>query len=386
MKKIISLLLAVCSLIGITACGAKLDEGILATNEVIVSEFEDYYDIQKINYSTFVGSMSLNEDSQYVLGGTRSGKLFVDYTDDPPSDYNDHDGGKDYSDAIKVQFGFRTELLDSKVRDIENVDAFEISVYNANKRDVDLIFAVKDDGKNMVFCDGRTLEAGKWSSVSFDIKSYFFDNSIGISEYVFYIYDEAEGDSATDLTLYFDNCKIKTITGKKAPVTGAEEREILNFDSMEDNGLFLTTTSTPSYPAFFASYTGRSVFEGQAGALMVTLHNGINWEYDVVPENNGYKIRILDSVVKERTANAKGISVDCMNDGYGDLFVSLVAESATKTAIVKTLIPSKTTQQVVLDDLSSLEGEKIEHLTILIDNWNLLGTYHAYFRNLKIKK
>ena len=81
-----------------------------------------------------------------------------------------------------------------------------------------------------------------------------------------------------------------------------------------------------------------------------------------------------------------GISVDCMNDGYGDLFVSLVAESATKTAIVKTLIPSKTTQQVVLDDLSSLEGEKIEHLTILIDNWNLLGTYHAYFRNLKIKK
>ena len=52
---------------GLTACGSEADSGMKATNEVVVSNFEDYYDIQKINYSTFVGSMSLNDDAQYVL-------------------------------------------------------------------------------------------------------------------------------------------------------------------------------------------------------------------------------------------------------------------------------------------------------------------------------
>lgn len=385
MKKIISLFLAVCSLMCITACDSEANKGMQAVNEVTVCNFEDYYDIQKINYATFVGSMSLNEDSDYVLEGTRSGKLFVDYTDTPPADYNDHDGGKDYSDAIKIQFGFRTELLEPKVRDVENIDAFEISVFNANERDVDLIFAVKDDGKKVAFCDGRTLESGKWSSISFDIKSYFFDKSFGISEYVFYVYDEFEEISDKELTLYFDNCKIKTATEKKVSLASAEEKEILNFDDMADNALFLTTTSTPTYPAFFASYTERNVFDGQTGALMATLHNGINWEYDVVPENNGYKIKILDSIVKERSLNVTGFSIDCMNDGCGDLFVSLVVESAEKVTVKKVIVPAKATRQIVLDDLSALGGERVEHLTIVIDNWNLLGTYHVYFRNLKTK-
>ena len=275
--------------------------------------------------------------------------------------------------------------MDSKVRDIENVDAFEISVYNANDRDVDVLFAVKDDGKNVAFCDGRTLESGKWSSISFDIKSYFFEKSVGISEYVFYIFDEVEA-SPESLTLYFDNCKIKTVTGSKsAPVTAAKEKEILNFDSVEDNGLIMTTTATPTHPAFFASYIDRNVFEGTTGALMATLHNGINWEYDVTPENNGYKIKILDSVVKDRAANAEGITLDCMNDSYGDVFVSIVAESATKSVAVKGIVSGKATKQIVLDDLSALEGEAIEHITIVIDNWNLLGTYNVYFANLKIK-
>lgn len=383
MKRIIGILLATCACICLVACSSGDRKGTSASNEVVVSDFENYYDIQKINYATFVGSMSINDDADYVLEGKHSGKLFADYTEEPPADYNDHDGGKDFSDVIKIQFGFRTDLMDSKVRDVENVDSFEISVFNANDRDVDLIFAVKDDGKKVAFCDGRTLESGKWSHIIFDIKSYFYDTSFGISEYVFYIYDEACSKSeANSLTLYFDDCKIKTVTGKKAPVTEAKTNEILNFDDVQDSSLVLTTTSTPSYPAFFTSYTTRNVFEGQKGALMATVHNGINWEYDVTPETNGYKIKILDSVVKERAAGATGFSIDCMNDGYGDLFVSLIAESATKTTSKKVLLPAKTTSQIVLDDLTALVGENVEHLTIMIDNWNLLGTYNLYFRNL----
>lgn len=367
--------------ISVSACNGG--ESIEATNETSLCKFEDYYEIQKLSYGVFVGSMSLNDDEQYVCEGKSSGKLFLDYNAENPVDYNDNDGGKAYSDTTKVQFSFLPGLLNPVAGDIGNVDSFQISVFNANDRNVDLLFAVKDDGKKTAFCDGRTLEAGKWTHVSFDIKPYFFNQSLAVSEYVIYVYDDA-ATTADTLTLYFDDCKVLTTSDKAAPTTAAGAGEILAFDGMEDASLVLTTTSAGTYPAFYAAYTGREIFEDQKGALEVTVRNGANWQYDVNEKTNGYNIKILDSLVRERAANAAGYSVDCMNDGDSDLYVSLVVTSGTKVAAVKELVPAKSAKNIVLSDLSALEAGAADSVSISIDNWNLIGTYSVYFRNLKV--
>lgn len=386
MKRIICLLLAVCAAAFASACseGGKP----AATNEVRLSGFEDYYEMQKINYGLFVGEMSLNEDKAYVCEGEMSGRLFIDYNAKEPVDYNDNDGGKAYGDTTKPQFGFQPSLYDASVGDLGNVDSFHISVFNANDRNVDLLFAVKSDGNKIAFSDGRTLEAGKWSHVSFDIKPYFFGQSLAVSEYVFYVYDDAAA-TADSMTLYFDDVRILKTSNKTAPVTTAAAGEILAFDGMEDASLVLTTTAAATYPAFYAEYTGKEIFEGQRGALEVTVRNGANWQYDVNPTTNGYKIEVLDSIVKERAAGAKGFSVDCKNDGNSDLYISLVASAgsgtdAVKSASSKVVVPAKGETTITLGDLTALGGSAADGISIVIDNWNLIGTYNVYFRNLKV--
>ena len=359
-----------------------------ATNEVRLSGFEDYYEMQKINYGIFVGGMSLNNDKAYVCEGEMSGKLYIDYAEKEPVDYNDNDGGKAYGDTTKPQFGFLPSLYDTAVGDLGNVDSFHISVFNANDRNVDLIFAVKSDGNKIAFSDGRTLEAGKWSHIAFEIKPYFFDQSLAVSEYVFYVYDDASA-TADSMTLYFDDVRILKTNDKTAPSTTAEQGEILAFNGMEDASLVLTTTAAATYPAFYAAYTGREIFKGQPGALEVTVRNGANWQYDVNPTTNGYKIEVLGSIVKERAAGAKGFSVDCKNDGNSDLYISLVASAgsgtdAVKSASVKVVVPAKGETTIVLDDLTALGGSEADGMSIVIDNWNLIGTYNVYFRNLKV--
>ena len=89
-----------------------------ATNEVRLSGFEDYYEMQKINYGIFVGGMSLNNDKAYVCEGEMSGKLYIDYAEKEPVDYNDNDGGKAYGDTTKPQFGFLPSLYDTAVGDL----------------------------------------------------------------------------------------------------------------------------------------------------------------------------------------------------------------------------------------------------------------------------
>ena len=386
MKRIICLLLVVCAAVFASACNGGGKPA--ATNEVRLSGFEDYYEMQKINYGLFVGGMSLNEDKAYVCEGEKSGKFFIDYNANEPVDYNDNDGGKAYSETTKPQFGFLPSLYDSAIGDLGNVDAFRMSVFNPNDRNVDLIFAVKDDGNKIAFSDGRTLEAGKWSHISFDIKPYFFNQSLAVSEYIFYIYDDA-ATTADTMTLYFDDFSVLKTTNKAAPVTSAAAGEILAFDKIEDASLVLTTTAAASYPAFYAAYTGREIFEGQKGALQVTVRNGANWQYDVNPTTNGYKIEVLGSLVKERAAGATGFSVDCKNDGESNLYISLVTSTGSgtdsvKNAVSKVVVPAKGETTITLDDIAALEGGSVDGMTILIDNWNLMGTYNVYFRNLKV--
>lgn len=351
-------------------------------NKILLSGFEDYYDIQKIEWEGFIGGVTLNSDEQYIAHGERSAKFHVYYDKEPPVDYNDNDGGKIFSDVIRPQMSFRTYLYDQALSDISNISAFAIDIYNANDRNIDIVFAIRDDGKNIVLTDGRTLEAQRWNRISFDIKSHFFGPSLGVSEYMLYMFDD-EKDDADSMTLYFDECRV--ILGDSAVFSkDFEENEIVNFNSVKDNSYFLTHTQTETYPAFFASYTDRIIFGEQIGALMVKMRTGINWLYDVNLNNNGYKIEILSDIVKQNTEGALGVSIDCRNEGNGNIYVSLIVRSATKSISQKVLVPAKDQLRLTIHDLSGLDGEGVETITILIDNWNLVGSYNIYFRNLNV--
>ena len=94
-------------------------------------------------------------------------------------------------------------------------------------------------------------------------------------------------------------------------------------------------------------------------------------------------------MAKERAAGAKGFSVDCKNDGNSDLYISLVASAgsgtdAVKSASSKVVVPAKGETTITLGDLTALGGSAADGISIVIDNWNLIGTYNVYFRNLKV--
>lgn len=373
-----------CALCGACSSNTETAAPLAPANEIVLSAFEDYYDLQKIQWNSIIGKISLNDDANYVRQGAKSAKLYMDYTSDVPVDYNDNDGGKAFSDCYRPQIIFGTYLYNAAVGNTDNLGSFNLCVFNANDRPVDLGFAVRDDGKKIAFSDGCTLAPNRWNDVCFDIKSYFYPTGMGISEFILYIYDD-ERDTAEDLTLYFDNCFVRTAAKTAAPAVAQAEKEILSFGSMKDLTHCLATTESATYPAAYLSYTDREVFEGQSGALKATLRAGNNWEYDVTLKNNGYKIEILGETVAARTQNASGIAVDCKNESSGDLYARITAQSATKKVESKTLLRAGATQTVELNDLTGLEGEPIEKLTVWFDNWNLVGTYNVYLRNLRTK-
>lgn len=386
MKKALSILIATLMLFAAFGCDKKDEqdaEKLTAANEIVLSAFDDYYDIQKIRWSGMRGEVRLVDDAEYVVEGSKSARLYIDYTADVPCDYNDNDGGKSLSGSVRPQMTFTTNIFNSTVGNIANIDSFNISVYNANDRAVDLVFAVTDDGKKVAFTDGRTLEPGRWNHISFDLKSYFFPSGLGVSEYILYLFDE-ERDTVDDVALYFDNCYVKTTTNKKAPAKTYKDGEILDFIDMRDLS-YVITTAQSGYPAFFVTYTDREVFEGRKGCIKATVHSGSQWQYDVNVNNNGYKINILSNVVKERMSDATSVSVDCANTGTGNLYVSIVVTSVTKKTVVKELLRAGETKTVEMTDLGALEGEKPEGLTVMIDNWNLVGAYDVYLGNLQIK-
>lgn len=57
---------------------------------------------------------------------------------------------------------------------------------------------------------------------------------------------------------------------------------------------------------------------------------------------------------------------------------------SVKNAVSKVVVPAKGETTITLDDIAALEGGSVDGMTILIDNWNLMGTYNVYFRNLKV--
>lgn len=346
------------------------------SNEITVCAFDDYYDLQKIMWNNIIGSVSLEETPAYVLSG-KSAKLHIDYTDDAPFDYTDNSGDKWYSHNVRPQIVFDTRLYDTKVSNTDYIDGFRIGVFNANERAVDLVFVAYDDSKKVLFTDGRTLQPNVWNRLGFDVKSYFYPDGKGISQYALYVIDDA-AYVADALTLYFDECTITTATDRVAPSKTFAADEILSFAAPNDLAYVLTTTKTGGIPAFGVDWSGRTVFGTQKGALHATFRNGIGNQYEVDASNNGYDIKLLDAVA----ARAQGaISIDCRNESAGDVQVRLIAESGTQTVEATAVLTANETETLTLD-VSGLGG--VTALTVRIDNRNLLGKYDVYFANLKM--
>lgn len=376
MKKMIAIL-AVC-LVGcapMLACARQTPTAPVSRNEITVCAFDDYYDLQKIMWNGMIGSVSLETTPAYVLSG-KSAKMHIDYTDDAPFDYTDNSGDKWYSHNVCPQVVFDARLYDTKLSNTDYIDGFRIGVYNANDRTVDLVFVAYDDSKKVLFTDGRTLRPNAWNRLGFDIKSYFYPDGKGISQYGLYVFDDAAYVADT-LTLYFDECTVTTATDRAAPSKTFAANEILSFAAPSDLAYVLTTTKTGGTPAFSVGWSGRTVFGTAKGALHASFRNGLGNLYEVGAETNGYDIQLLDTVA----ARAQGsISIDCRNESLGDVQVRLIAESGTQTAEAIVLLTANETETLTLD-VSGLNG--VTALTVRIDNWNLVGKYDVYFANLK---
>ena len=94
MKKALSILIATLMLFAAFGCDKKDEqdaEKLTAANEIVLSAFDDYYDIQKIRWSGMRGEVRLVDDAEYVVEGSKSARLYIDYTADVPCDYNDND-------------------------------------------------------------------------------------------------------------------------------------------------------------------------------------------------------------------------------------------------------------------------------------------------------
>ena len=358
-----------------TSCGQTPVLEAIPQNEMTISAFDDYYDVQKIDWNGVIGTVKLCSEPEYVKSG-KSAELHIKYDGDAPYEYNDHgNGGTLYSKNRRPTMTFNTFLYDSEVVNTDYVEAFRIDVYNANDRAVDLIFAAIDDGGKVLCTDGRTLIENGWNDISFDMKPYFFDGK-GISKFNLYIFDR-EQHEADDLTLYFDNCRVVTNKNRIAPQKSFEDNEILSFNGAGDLAFISASTATTGYPAFFAKWSDRTLFGQEKGAMHVVAYSGIGYQYDVNASNNGYDLTVLPSIASR--AGGSKISIDCKNESAGDVFVRLIASSGSRSAESVTCIRAAASGTVVLDleDFGSVDGLKIK-----IDNWNMKGRYDLYFGNL----
>lgn len=330
---------------------------------VIVSGFNDYYDLQKVEWADFIGKSELNTDKKYITEGESSSKTTIMY---------ETDAAQEGADAVRSKnpsLKFRTAVYGEPLTDISKISSFSIDIFNAEDREIEVIFYVQKEDNTYVAADGAKLYPGSWNYLCFDTRAHFFEEGENVKQYILTIFDDGKYREDS-LTIYFDNCRVTT-SKTEAPGSSGE---FLVFDS--EDKISLVMPSAKVVPAVYTTYSEEEIFEGQTGCMHVHLRSAIKSIYDVAEAEEGYCLEYCSSLFAGKKITS--LKTRVYNDGTGDLYVSLCAESATGTVSERVLVKAKTYADIRIEGIP----DQAKRIFLSVENWNILSQGDLYVGSL----
>jgi len=369
MRKLLAALL--CCLFVLSACQSNGgnqtesgDNGQVAQGNDILTGFNDYYDVQKVEWSDFIGKTEIETDKKYLTEGVGCAKTTFLYTAENSQE------GADIILAKNPSVIFRTAVFGANVSDLHDIKTFNIDIFNANDRTIDVLFYVEILGGQSVASSYYTLYPNALNTLSFDTKSQFFGDNTTTRQFVLTFYDQGKYEN-DNMVLYFDNCFV--VKGNKEVATAGT---LLSFTS-EDSVDSVMTSTLSGKPAISCFYTKENVFDRE-GCLKAIMRDGIKDVYDVTAETIGYRINLHKSTFKNGTG--KGFSTSVYNDSFSDKYVTLNVVTGNVTKTERILAKSKAKTQLKIE--SEVEFTGVSAIYIGIENWNIISKDVLYFSDI----
>lgn len=359
MKKI-SFILAMALLFGSFAfvgCKEK------SAGTVTVSGFNDYYDLQKVEWADFVGKSELNTDEKYITEGQASSKTTFLYKTT---------SAQEGANAVRSKIPslkFRTAVYGAFLTDVSRISSFSIDVFNDNEREIEMIFFVQKEDNTYVAADGAKLHPGNWNYLTFNTRAHFFQEGENVKQYILMLFDDGKF-TEDSMTLYFDNCRVNTAK-TETPKSGGE---YLVFDSIK--ALDFVMPQSKTLPAVYTSYSEEKIFEGETGAMRVNLRNAIKSVYDVDEAREGYRLEYAPALFAGKTVTS--LKTRVYNDGFGDLYVALNAETSSGTVSERMLVKAKSYADIELENLNGTP----RRVYLSVENWNITARCDLYVGSL----
>lgn len=222
MKKLITAILSVCTLLSASACSfnfgkepEQIDTGIYTLND-----FENNDDFGLIRLFGVLGRVEQNTHAEYVKTGSASAKVIVESDPYKPG-------------APYIQQAFELKKAGKDFRNFSNVSAISLDVYNAtgakSRVGLQLNYGTSNGTRK-----NYDLEEG-WNTIRFNVKREYIPQTTNTDnvtapfvEGLSVLFERGE----TDGIYYVDNMKLYSTEKSFAPITmSLKENEICSFDS-----------------------------------------------------------------------------------------------------------------------------------------------------------
>ncbi len=285
MKKLLVILLTVCALMSVVACGDKTppptdsSDNSEQSNNVVLNAFENNKDLDTILLKGVLGKIQVNTDKKYVKEGNGSAKVTV--VSDPyklgapfiHQGANLTNKGLDYSDFASINYA-------------------TVEVYNAQSEDRRIALQVAY-GDNVSAKEWFDLKPG-WNTVRYSINRGLIPTSEGndgnkarIVKGINVVFERPQKGDADDV-FYLDNMRLyKTNIAAEETVINLKANEILSFDEkwqigMLNFGAWMAQDILPEV-AFNSSFAGRG------GVLEMTAPMGFG-NYAITQHYAGFEV------------------------------------------------------------------------------------------------
>lgn len=223
-RRILALLLALCCVLPLAACGGDNSGGGEKTDTVIVCDFESRTEVRKISFGNYFGRNEINTDKTYVRSGEASLKV-------RPQGYGlgDATGGYPY---ISFTTGYLSDADDeTDYGNFELVEYVMFDVYNDNDDEKKITIALEDKNYQRTSDTEFVLTPKAWTRVVYDTNRANLSLTFDMAHIrtVMVSFEPTRYDQTLP-TYYIDRYAYKYAAEKAEAEIVLDEDEICSFD------------------------------------------------------------------------------------------------------------------------------------------------------------
>ena len=384
MKKIFSIILTL--ILGVAALSACGQKDTFKESYTEYYSFENTTDLYSLWRNNFYGKMELNTKTEYVTHGISSAKVIIDF----PS------LGRNNLTLLATECMPRLTIeidnFSKRIEDIAQYAGIRADVFNANDRDMSLVFYLSNDSQTFTAKHFK-IQANSWVNAMLPI-GRLDEETLSEAKYIelgFLGKELFEGDTV----FYVDNIHLY---GKADDIALSEksfnENEIFSFSSHSDVER-VSPYWVNKVPYTAVSYnTNQEYSKTNNGSLRLSvlpIAEGEDLLSNTVGDNGRVGFQLEKEFLSKVNFNAlhfsqsPSISIDVFNNDKKEHIVYLDIEDSQGGSIrISKAVEPYQWAALQASDLSEIKISNIESIRLTTDLFNVFGSAELYFSNLRM--